>query len=471
MPPTRILFLDDRWIAAGRGIRREFATARKHSANPLIRPREPWEENRVYAFGSVLPLGEGFRLWYQTCLGSIRGPDGSAVCVADSDDLIAWKRPCLGVEPFGGIEETNIVLKCSGPLPLYAPTVLSGDADPDPSRRYKMLFWDAAEAGGPRGGCAAFSPDGVRWRRHPRLLFGEKNDVLVAATAPGGGFRCYQTILLDDSSQDYPRDNLRGRRRVIGLRESADFVGWSAPRTVLVPDEHDPPDTQFYGMAAWHDTPCDTWIGMLWTYRAESQTCDVQLAWSEDGVGWRRPRTRSPLIPRGKEGEFDSGLVYTASSAVQRRHRIEIVYSGFDGPHDDFSRGAAIGLASLRQDGWCAMVAGDEEAVLETKPLPFGAEGLRLNIDASAGRCTAELADGEGRPLPGFCFEDSVPVCGVDSLNAPLKWQGGAPRISSGNWLLRLRLSQAHLFAIDSADDENVHSSHFQIPPHEIMTR
>ena len=453
MPPTRILFLDDRWIAAAHGIRREFAPARKHPANPVLRPSEPWEENRVYAFGSVLPQGGGFRLWYQTCMGSIRGPDGSAVCVADSNDLVQWTRPRLGVERFGETGGTNIVLKCSGPLPLYSPTVLLDETDPDPLRRYKMLFWDAAEAGSPRGACAAFSPDGVHWNRHPHLLFGEKNDVLVAASAPGGGFLCYQTILLGKPSQDYPRDNLRGRRRVIGLRESRDFIEWSAPKTVLMPDGDDPSDMQFYGLAAWHDARCGTWLGMLWAYLAESQTCDVQLAWSEDGVSWRRPWPRSPLIPRGKEGEFDSGLVYTASSPVQREDRIEIIYSGFDGPHDDFSRGAAIGSASLRRDGWCALVADDEGAMLETKPLPFSPGGLSLNIDASSGCCTAELADGEGRVIPGFSFGESIPISGVDSLSVPLRWRSGTPQPFPSNWLLRLRLSGARLYSLRWAGD------------------
>jgi len=350
MPTGKILFLDGKWIIHNRGLRRVFHKAGKHPGNPLITPTEPWEERRVYAFGSLIPTDdEGYRLYYQTCSNNLSGADTALVCVAESDDLVKWHKPSLGVLPFQEREDTNIVLKCCGPKPLYTPSIILDEEDPDPSRRWKMIFWDAAVPGGSRGGCAAFSRDGLRWRRHGnRPLFTEPNDVLIAAKDPAGGYVCFQTLLLTDPSQDYPRDNLRGWRRVIGRRTSADFLNWSKPEVILRPDSGDPPDTQFYGMAAWPDG--GTWLGLLWTYHAESQTSDVQLTWSHDGREWHRPDKREPLIGLGAPGEFDSHMIFTASAPVMFEGELCILYGGFDGPHDSQARAAAIGLATMRAE-------------------------------------------------------------------------------------------------------------------------
>lgn len=452
MPPSRILFLDDRWVAGKRGLRRRYHEAVKHEANPVLRPSEPWEEDRIYVFGTVLPTsGGGYRIWYQTCSKTMRGPDAAMVCVAESNDLVAWSKPRIGCATFQGRRESNIVLKCSGPRPLYSPSILLDETEPDPTRRYKMLFWDTASRGGARGCCAAFSPDGLRWSRSGNQpLFTEPNDVLVAAADPGGGFVCYQTLLLDDPAQDHPRDNLRGKRRVIGRRTSADFVDWSGAELVLQPDSADPPDMQFYGLAAWPDD--DIWIGLLWTYHAANQTSDVQLAWSEDGRSWRRPPERTPLIRLGGEGEFDSHLIFTASAPVDHGGRTWIAYGGHDGPHDSPMRGAAIGMAALRRDGWCSLAAGGATGELTTSPLPFGSSRLSLNIDTSKGVCIAEFADAaSGKPLPGRSFTDCIPIEGVDSLEAPLRWRAApAEPPAPGRWVLRLRLRNAALYAVQA---------------------
>lgn len=446
----KILFLDDHWIVARRELERRFHEADKSPANPVLSPTKEWEESRVYLFGSVIRVNGHYRMWYQTCSNYLQGKDKALVCVADSEDLVRWQKPPIGSQPFNGGNGNNIVLKCTGPLPLYSPSILF---DPDGSytaRRYKMLFWDSQ--GGKRGGCAAFSPDGLKWRRfgrHP--LFDEPNDVLVTVGGSRDGFVCFQTLLRKDPSQNCRRDNLRGRRRVIGRRLSRDFINWSGPEVLLEPDEIDRPDTQFYGMAVHKEG--QAWIGLLWTYSAAGQTSDVRLAWSHDGRNWSRPDDRSPLIPLGEEGEFDSHLIYTASQPAVREGRIHILYSGFDGPHDSTTRNAAIGLANLREEGWCSLDTNGEAAGLTTKPLPFKSRGLSLNINVEKGYCIAEIIDVEnGEPYPGYSFYDSIPILQTNSINTKLLWKKGpAPDIPAGEWALRLRLRHASVFAVKSS--------------------
>jgi hypothetical protein len=446
----KILLIDDQWVRESSGLRRVFGTALKNPSNPVLFPTLPWEERRIYIFGTVMQRGRGYLMWYQTCSEKLEGPDKAVVCIAESDDLVTWRKPRLNLEPFREEKSTNIVLKCSGPQPLYSPSIIRDESDLDPQRRYKMLFWDSRSTGGARGGCVAFSKDGLRWRRHGQApLFEDPNDVLVAAHDFPEGFVCYQTLLRRDPGQDYPRDNLRGWRRVIGRRTSPDFIDWSEAETVLEPDRLDPPDTQFYGMAVTRIGSLQ--IGLLWTYHAESQTSDVQIAWSHNGRNWSRPKDRRPLIHLGRPGSFDSHLIFTASEPIIRNGTIHIFYGAFDGPHDSSTRAGAIGLATLREDGWCSLQA-DPEGGLTTHPLPISSRGLAFNLDASAGFCSAELLDENDRPLPGYGFQDCVPITGADDITLIPRWKAGtAPNLPPNAWSLRLRLRRAAIYSISGS--------------------
>ncbi len=193
------------------------------------------------------------------------------------------------------------------------------------------------------------------------------------------------------------------------------------------------------------------WIGLLWAYHAESQTSDVQLAWSRDGRRWRRPPRRKPLIPLGRAGEFDSHLIYTASGPVTRDGKTHIFYGGFDGPHDSSTRSAAIGMSTLREDGWCSLDAGDEEAELTTSPLPYNPRGLSLNIDATKGYCCTELIDAStGAPIPGYSYAESIPISDTDDLSTPILWKTDSPMdLPPSAYALKLRLCKASLYAVN----------------------
>ena len=42
-------------------------------------------------------------------------------------------------------------------------------------------------------------------------------------------------------------------KRVIGRAESPDMIHWSEMETILIPDEKDFPDTEFYGMPVFYN--------------------------------------------------------------------------------------------------------------------------------------------------------------------------------------------------------------------------
>ena len=67
--------------------------------------------------------------------------------------------------------------------------------------------------------------------------------------------------------------------------------------------------------------------------------------------------------------------------------------------------------------------------LVELTPTYAGGEEdcLVLNVTAGeGGRVRAQLLDGEGKPIPGFTFDDCEPLRG-DHLAAAVRWKGGRP--------------------------------------------
>ena len=80
----------------------------------------------------------------------------------------------------------------------------------------------------------------------------------VYANPDGSGYEMLTVWLLPndaESGRRVPHDNAPMVLRTIHRRTSADGLIWSDPELIVVPDEHDPFDMQFYYMAAfmlWH---------------------------------------------------------------------------------------------------------------------------------------------------------------------------------------------------------------------------
>ena len=71
-----------------------------------------------------------------------------------------------------------------------------------------------------------------------------------------------------------------------------------------------------------------------------------------------------------------------------------------------------------------------------------------LNADARGGSIRVEILSAAGKRLHGFTREDAVPVCD-DSLSAQVRWrQGGLNDLTPGNYMLRLHLERATVYAL-----------------------
>jgi hypothetical protein len=113
---------------------------------------------------------------------------------------------------------------------------------------------------------------------------------------------------------------------------------------------------------------------------------DLELGFSRDGFHWRRPDRRPFIAASRKEGTWDRAYVHTtAGVCLVLDDKLWFPYTAFSGVAPDGSRGmytgGAIGMATLRRDGFASMDAAEKPGTLTTRPVAFKGEHLFVNLD------------------------------------------------------------------------------------------
>lgn len=460
--PWRRLFLDAAAVEARDGLTREFPVSEKHP-EPVVRRDQPWEGVSAitgpYVYGTVFAEGDRLRMWYEVLY------QGTNTGYAESRDGIHWTKPALGLIAFEGNRATNLVVSASARETTggacHNASVLRRPGATDPEQRYALYGFDP-KLGHPR---VAYSPDGLRWRFDPAT---EKTPLFTSSDVVNFFYDPYQTRY----TATWKTRNRRGR--AVGVAWSADGRRWTKPveGPVFVADDLDPDATQIYGMPVFPYQ--GLYLGLPWLYHAryfrygdysvkklhEAQedsprTMDTHLAWSWDLINWTRPQPRAAaLVPLGAAGAWDAGMIVTARAPVIRGDELWFYYGGCDGIHDAPRVNAAIGLARLRLDGFCAMRAGNREGWLITRREPFRTPAVTINAKTGAdGFVTAEILDRRNRVLPGFSRRECLAFTG-DSVRHTLRWKtdrfGEAQRAE--DYKLRFWLRNAALFSYLPAD-------------------
>ena len=474
------LFVDDWIVEDVWQAPRRIHHPRKHPANPLLVPDNPWEVRTAVLYGSVAPTpGGGYRMWYTT-FG--RRPRSGAdvishtyrVCYAESEDGIEWRKPDLGLWAWCGSKENNLVL-CEEMVtddgrPM---TDLSGTQsfnllmDPGPAADDGLLHAvtkavppDAPE--GPPGGislrrkggiCHIVSEDGLRWRPHPEkyLLIAGHSDTPnnIHWNPTIGQYMCFVR----------PNNYAGPVKRRCAVSLSPDLKQWTQSMVVMRADELDPTD-QIYGMGAF---PYEgMWLGMLEVYDTHIGAIDIQLVHSRDGLRWERLPMRQPILPRGEEGAWDAMGIHTSCRPIVEGDHMHLYYDGMDARHGAGSRIMSIGRASWRLDGFVSRRAEAEGEVLTR---PFRCEGERLFVNCCAKpegalRVEVRTVDTESddqlnstRIAEGYAAEDCVPF-DDDATDAEILWQDGRSLAPFRGRVIRLKfcLAYADLYAFQLRD-------------------
>jgi hypothetical protein len=482
-----ILFVDDHDVLYRAGTRRELHSPVRHAANPLI--TGPTPKNQI-AYCSVhrAPSTGRHQMWYQISGG------GRLVCYAESDDGVKWTKPALDAIPATGLEDRNAVFTS---LDHYGAAVLVDPTSDDPQRRYKLAYWSLPpvegtpthprDNRGPDGGMfVAFSPDGKHWTKQPgpvlRGTYGRSQEPpLVGEKYPWGEINSVgdvldatydplrkQFVVYAKGWVDAPDGKLYWKRAIIRT-ESEDFVTWSPPQLVMVPDEHDGIHPAAYpgtrqGVQL-HGAPVFVRHGV---YFALLQVADfethglqpIELAISRDGNSWSRPFRAAPFLPVGATGTFDAGRIWSNATPIVLDDEIRFYYGAYEHPWK-FGKGeypwnsktripqSGIGLATLPLDRFAGVRPIEKLGQITLRPRSLaGVKSITVNADASAGAVRVELLNARGYRIPGYTKADAVPITS-DGLRHRVAWNNaGLANLPQEDIMIRIHLENAEVFAL-----------------------
>ncbi|MAG34979.1 MAG: hypothetical protein CL878_01815 [Dehalococcoidia bacterium] len=461
----RQLFVDDYLIAERQGVRRQLHQPEKHPANPVLVPEHAWEHPALVLAYCLRDEHTGsFRLWYRsrTTYEENGRTHNWPNLYAESSDGIHWERPQLGLYDWEGSKDNNIILP-AGDLRglIHEPQ--------DEQAPWKAVWEHNSPARSPEwiteeGYYLYTSQDGIRWEvAGPMIPYGQRSQLGGELSLPLSRLGDTGHVRWDPELQTYVCDAKGTLRRDIqgsGHRfrlqlESDDLFHWSRPRVVAFPDRDDLAQGTlgFYGLLG---VPYESlWLGFLRVHREEPwKRVDVQLMTSRDGRTWGRACDRETFLPLGPEDSWEPDyseinhqgpllvddqlwFFYRGSTMLGHRQR----GSGKESP-------MAMGLATLRRDGFASMVGDEAPGQITTRPLTFSGRQLHVNAAVGAGgSLRVAVLDQQGQPLSDFTAEHCRPVTG-DGTTQPVNWDAGDLGTASRQQVrLRFHLQSAHLYS------------------------
>ena len=456
----------------------------KFAGNPVLkigRPGDPDEWQMRY-FGSVVRQDGKFRVWYVAMdFGAIADqPEGGALsndgrgywfAYAESSDGIHWVKPDLGLVEFRGSRHNNLVEMPKG-VKGYHVIVHYDPADPDPSRRFKMLprlvsFGDLKPflsvpmtVGG--GYVPLYSADGLHWRIADEITAraaqgGQSLD--LPARIEGSGFYKWRGMYYltgQGSRSEFAAAKPYGRH--IMVFSSPDFVHWS-PHPALAfyregqfnrPMNWDPQrphgsnesplanEQTHEGASVWHRGNVLIGLTGLWHGSTDwtQTTHPLGFIISNDGIHFREP---SPNYEFARVGVYNRDWDYGGLGQGDGFENVgDKTYIWYGAPMDqsvgrnvgrNFTREGGIGLLVLDRDrfGFLSARNPDNDGTFVTANVKSGqAMKLWVNVEGAGPESPVrlELLDAWERPLPGYSGDQAV-VLTQSGLRVPVSWASG----------------------------------------------
>jgi len=467
----RQFFFDDQIVETMDRTTRRLNPAVKLADNPVIKQDRPWEGPDMRLTWVIFDhqLGK-FRMRYSAGVFKSGGRnekgevivlgEGDATaqkrvtCEAFSGDGVNWIKPELGLVEFEGSKANNIL-----PAEANYSYFFEDLHDPDPARRYKAHVRAGSYDGIGMTLSLYYSADAYQWTPY------EANPVIDTGDQPG---RWGPTVFLgwDPIRETYAahlENNFHmhspyHHRRSIGRVESPDLINWSEPETIIVVDERDHPDTEFYHLpTAFYE---GWYVGFLWMFSTTNTTHEPHFIFSRDGVHYDRTY-REPIILRGDHGAFDSVSIY-ANEPLVHNGEILCYYTGTNwrSPEQLVVLGerarAGIGLARLPLDGFVSLEGARHDfSVVTTRSFTFSGQQLHLNLQAALQQWGAEpcevkveILDGRHAPINGFAIDDADTLT-TTGINQVVSWNGQSDVSALAGKPVRLRIhfKNAKLYA------------------------
>ena len=299
VPGEQVLFaFDDRALPFQQGLRLNMiGYTPSGAADVVFKPglQGSPDSGGCYYYGSVLEVNGELWMWYLGYGAERR----FRICFARSADGRKWTRPNLGLVEYQGSRNNNLIDLGGQTFPVVECVVLHDPEDPDPSRRFKMVF----ETGQYRLALAtATSADGIRWK--------EGRNPVSVKIEPSGLIKWRGAYYVNGQGGE-AHWSPNGHPRTLNTYVSYDFENWTRipatgfrrdplpPRSIASTGENDGEQVHlgaslwnrgnvllgFYGM--WHGSP---------TNDSNLVSMDVGLVLSHDALHYFEPRPDFRII-------------------------------------------------------------------------------------------------------------------------------------------------------------------------------
>ena len=313
----------------------------------------------------------------------------------------------------------------------------------------------------------ATSPDGKVWTHTPEPVWRHNPRPGTDDLGPVGDA---QAMMVDKAGSRYIAF-LRGSNSSRMLSTSEDFVRWTPPETFLTAQHEDEATYNNTGF----DYGCQ-YLGFLTHFdkAADRQSQSLRLLSSRDASqAWQRPNMQGPplIAPGGVDSWDRFQIMLTGTAPIRVGDRLYIYYRGtprrhnkavkefnadIDADQDKYPAegpdmglyGMAIGLATIRLDGWASVSASYDGGWLTTIPFSAGSsKSLRLNAKCDFGRIVVELLHADSEvTLPGYFFSD-CDVVQADGVDLAVRWGERTALPDQVPFRIRFHLSNARLFS------------------------
>ncbi len=417
----------------------------------------------AHFYGTVLHDQGKFRMWYypvsygETSKDVVQGP----VCYAESEDGIRWRKPVLNQMEFKGSKKNNAIR-----LPeskIEGVNVLKDTSDPDPSRRYKMVY--NPFHGGKFTIQTATSPDGIHWtprKDYPKDQFLEQSSF----------FKHNGLYLIHGQSLEVGEGGgARGRQGYAWV--SADFNHWlqATAEAFALPEPADPSErgllkpydqvhlgvggasfgnvaVGLYGL--WHNFPGDQSRDVPESWFAhEKISGDLGLVVSNDGIHFREPVKGHVYLSRGdspvtaSDGTAHPTILIQSSGILNVGDETRIYHGRWRNAMLGKNYWGEVALATLPRDRWGALglYPKQTEGEVWTTPITLPKTGCQIVLNAEgANAMRVEIANDRFELFPEFSGDKSGASNEQGGLDCSVTWPEG-DLDSLGGKTVRLRIS------------------------------
>ena len=426
----RQLFVDN-FLIEKTSLERTYHYPEYHSANPILKPDQEWENLGTKGAAFAAPFSDGvwydesdgkFKMWYMAGGAQYSVNNAGVTCYAESSDGINWIKPTLSI-----VAGTNIVDKGSE---RDASVVWLDKQETNSAKRYKM-FQVAGGAGNWQYHYKT-SADGKTWRDNatPSQSIADRSTVYknpfrnVWVWSMRHNVRVKSTDPYTVRARDYMEnsDPIVGNKAAKADLSTFWFGPWPKEQKHPYYSNNDG-SPGIYNQDA---TPYESiMLGFFSVWQGpENDVCEtdnvikrnqIMVGYSRDGYSWYREDMNPFMSVDENRSAWNNGnLQSVVGSPIIVDDKLYFYLSGRR--LEDSNEITTTGLATLRRDGFASMKGTGE---LLTNTLSFNGSYFFVNANVS-GSLKVELLDENGIVLSGFSKDDCKAIIG-DSVKQKVR--------------------------------------------------